>query len=142
MSSSILLVIIQVSCIIFLGVTGTIIPAKLILLIPEILFLIFGIWGMAELKFRFNIFPELLKNSTLVTSGPFRIVRHPIYTAGVFISLIWIMNEFSISRFAVWIVLVIILNIKIIFEEKILSKEFPGYNEYKIKTYKLIPYIY
>lgn len=142
MTKSFLLVFFQVLCIIFLAVTGTVIPSNIILLIFEIVFVLFGLWAMLEMKFRFNIFPELLKNSTLVTSGPFRFVRHPIYSAGVFISLIWIINDFSITRFAVWIFLVIILNIKIYFEEIILSKEFPMYNEYKWKTKKLIPLIY
>lgn len=97
---------------------------------------------MAEMKFRFNIFPSLINNSTLTTSGPFKFVRHPMYTSTILTTLTWLVNEFSYLRLCTWILLVIVLNIKTLFEEKILSKEFPDYLKYRSKTKKLIPLLY
>ncbi len=97
---------------------------------------------MAEMKFRFNILPELLKETSLVTSGPFKLVRHPIYTSIIFITLIWIINDFSFTRLGACVLLVIILNIKLQYEEKILIKEFSEYNNYQTKTKKIIPFVY
>ncbi len=97
---------------------------------------------MYEMKFRFNIFPQLLKNSLFITSGPYKIVRHPMYTSIIFITLIWIINEFSIIRLMAWLLLIFVLNGKTLYEEKILQKEFPEYYEYQAKTKRLIPFLY
>ncbi len=139
---SFLIVFIQLGCIFFLMKTGSIIPSNSFLLVIEIILFVFGIWAMIEMNLRFNIFPELLKNSNLITSGPYRYIRNPMYSATIFITLIWIINESSYLRLAVWILLVIILNIKLTYEEKILLKEFPNYTEYKMNSKKLIPFIF
>ena len=142
MLRSYVLVFIQLACIIFIILTGDILPSEIFLLIPGIVFVIISFLSMAEMKFRFNIVPELLENSSLVTSGPFKYVRHPIYTSIIFMILILVINDFTFLRFGVWIILVIVLNIKLNSEEKILAREFPDYIVYKSKSKKLIPFIY
>ena len=139
---SVCLVTIQVASIMYLAITGDIIPSSAFLLILEILFVIFGLWAMAEMKFRFNIFPSLLNNSSLISSGPYKLVRHPMYTSTIFITFIWIINDFTYIRLSAWIMLVIVLNLKTFYEEKILDEEFPEYKIYKSKTKKLIPFLY
>lgn len=139
---SICLVVLQIASIMYLAITGDLIPSNKLLLTGEIIFILFGFWAMAEIKFRFNIFPSLLNNSTLITSGPFKFVRHPMYTSTILITLTWLANEFSYLRLCAWILLVIILNIKTLYEEKILDKEFSDYKTYRSKTRKLIPFIY
>ena len=96
---------------------------------------------MAEFKFRFNIFPELLKDSKLVTSGPYRYVRHPIYTAVLMITLAYLINTPKIQNYIMWIVLLSVLVIKLNYEEKLLLKRFPDYREYKDRTKRLIPFL-
>ncbi len=142
MAKSYLLVTVQIASIIFLIRTGSIWPSNIVLLILLIIFLLFAFYAMYELKFRFNIFPELLENSKLITTGPFKKVRHPIYTSIIFITLILVINKFSFLRLGVWILLVIILNVKLEYEEKLLLNEFPAYKEYKTTSKKLIPFIY
>ena len=139
---SVCLVTIQVASIMYLAITGSIIPSSAFLLILELLFVLFGLWAMAEMKFRFNIFPSLLNNSSLISSGPYKLVRHPMYTSTIFITLIWIINDFTYIRLSAWIMLVIVLNLKTFYEEKILDEEFPEYKIYKSKTKKLIPFLY
>jgi protein-S-isoprenylcysteine O-methyltransferase Ste14 len=142
MVKSITIVFFQILFIVFLMRTGSVIPSNKVLLFLEIIFAVFGFWGMAAMKFRFSIFPEPLKNSSLVTSGPYKFVRHPIYTSILFITLIWLINDFSLIRCSVWILLIIILNIKSEHEEKILTGKFPGYENYKLKSKKIIPFLY
>lgn len=142
MSISYLLVAIQFASVIFLALTGSILPSSILFLILQIIFLLVAFLAMAEMKFRFNIFPRPLNSSTLIVTGPFKFVRHPMYTSIIFITLIWVINEFSFLRLGDWIILVIILNIKLEIEEKILADKFSDYEEYKIKSKKLIPFIY
>ncbi len=126
----------------YLAITGAIIPTDVILLTAEIIFVLFGIWAMAEMKFRFNIFPSLLDNSTLTSSGPYKLVRHPMYTSTILITLIWLINDFTFIRTISWILLVAVLIIKTFYEEKILDEEFPEYSSYKRKTKRIIPFLY
>jgi protein-S-isoprenylcysteine O-methyltransferase Ste14 len=135
-------VTIQISTILYLGLTGSIFPANIFSSIVFISSVLFGLWAIAEMKFRFNILPELLKDSTLVTTGPYRFVRHPMYTSIIFITLTWVITDFNLLRFIIWITLLITLNVKLRLEEKIVSAKFSEYASYKLKTKKLIPFIY
>lgn len=137
-----ILVILQMSAILFIMLTGDIIPSKKILLLLLILSLLIGFWAIVEMKFRFNIFPALLSNSSLVTSGPYRFIRNPMYTSIIFMMLILLINDFSYPRLIIWIFLILIFIAKINIEEKILLKEFTSYPEYKAKTKRLIPFIF
>ena len=130
------------SAIFYIMLTGEIIPSKKILLLLLILSLLIGFWAIVEMKFRFNIFPALLSNSSLVTSGPYRFIRNPMYTSIIFMMLILLINDFSYPRLIIWIFLILIFIAKINIEEKILLKEFTSYPEYKAKTKRLIPFIF
>ena len=130
------------SAIFYIMLTGEIIPSKKIFLLLLILSLLIGFWAIVEMKFRFNIFPALLSNSSLVTSGPYRFIRNPMYTSIIFMMLIMIINNFSYTRLLIWIFLILIFLAKINIEEKILLKEFTSYPEYKAKTKRLIPFIF
>lgn len=142
MSKSKLLVTAQFSLIIYLLATGKLIPSNTIILILEIIFLLFGLWAMIDFKFRFNIIPDLKENSTLKTSGPYQFARHPMYTSVIGFTLLLVINDFSYTRMIFWILLFIVIFLKSEYEEKLLLKRFPDYSEFKIKTKRLIPFIF
>jgi protein-S-isoprenylcysteine O-methyltransferase Ste14 len=137
-----ILVAIQFLCIIFLAFTGRIIPQNPVLLILSLMGALTGIWAVIEMKFRFNIFPQLLKDSKLITSGPYRFIRHPMYTSVLIITLMWVIDDFAILRLIVWLILLIDLLAKLNYEEKILEERFGDYIEYKSKTRKLVPFVF
>lgn len=142
MAEKYIIVIIQFACTIFIAVTGNILPDSLILRILIVLLLAFGLWAVFEWRFRFNILPEVPKGHSIITTGPYRFARHPMYTAFIFITIIWVMNDYSLTRFIVWCVLMLDLSYKMNLEEAILAREFPEYLNYRRKTKRLIPFIY
>ncbi len=142
MKKSYAFVAVQFTAILILVLTGSIFPSDIVKLTIMILFVLFGLWAMFVHRFRFNALPELRDNSSLKTSGPYRLVRHPMYTSLIFITLIWLINEFSIFRLAIWIILLITIHLKSEYEEKLLIKKFPEYPQYKTRTKKFIPFIY
>ena len=135
-------VTIQFTSIGILVFTGKVIPGNIFLKILLLISLVFGLWSMAMMKFKFNIFPELIPGSKLITSGPYRYIRHPMYTAVLAITFIWLIDEFTPFRLTVWMVLLIDLVMKFKHEEKILLERYDNYREYKNRTKKLIPFIY
>lgn len=141
--SSIFLVTIQFSCIFFLVFTGTVINLGSNAFLLELTSILLGVWSVYAMRTsKLNIFPELRLGSILIRKGPYRIIRHPMYLAVILFAISMLLNYFTLLRLLIVLVLVLDLVIKIEYEETLLEKELTGYIEYRLKTYKLIPYIY
>ena len=78
--------------------------------------------------------------STMVTSGLYRFVRHPLYSAGLV--FIWLTPEMSLNRLVLYFSLTIYILIGTYFEERKLIREFgKPYEDYQSKTPMLVPAI-
>jgi protein-S-isoprenylcysteine O-methyltransferase Ste14 len=139
---SLVLVILQLISVIYIFITGKFLPDNIILLIISILSLLVMIYSFIVMKFYFNIAPELLPGANFVSKGPYKFIRHPMYSSGALYLICLIINEFSLLRLISLIVLIAVFLTKISMEEKILEKNFTGYKSYKAGTRKLIPFIY
>jgi protein-S-isoprenylcysteine O-methyltransferase Ste14 len=78
------------------------------------------------------------KKGSLITSGLYRFVRHPLYTFGLLI--LWLSPNMSVNTLIVYSSLTIYILAGAFFEEKKLLREFgQEYAEYKTVTPMLIP---
>jgi protein-S-isoprenylcysteine O-methyltransferase Ste14 len=104
---------------------------------------ILALWSMATMKFsNVRIQPEVKDNAQLVQTGPYRIIRHPMYTS-IFLTLIPIVvDDFSWFRLGVLLVLFTNQLIKLNYEEKLLKERFHEYAGYCKRTYRLVPFVY
>lgn len=87
----------------------------------------------------FSLLPEA---RALVTDGPYRLIRHPLYAAEE-LGNIGIMLQYVQP----WSLLIEIVSIatqlwRISFEERVLAQAFPEYADYARRTRRLIPGIY
>jgi protein-S-isoprenylcysteine O-methyltransferase Ste14 len=89
-----------------------------------------------------NISPLVKQGAVLVTRGPYRLVRHPMYLAVLLVILPLIIDQLSLLRMAAGIVLTADLIIKMLFEESLLMKHFSEYKTYMKTTKRLIPVIF
>ena len=79
----------------------------------------------------------------VIDKGLYRIVRHPMYTATLFLFISMPLVLGSIISLGVFMIYPILIASRIINEEKLLEVELPGYIEYKKKVkYRLIPFIW
>ena len=86
---------------------------------------------------------EVQKDQKIVDTGLYRIVRHPMYAATIFMFLMIPLVLGSLISFFIFLIYPFIIIKRIQNEEKILEKELKGYKEYQKKVkYKLIPYIW
>jgi len=86
---------------------------------------------------------EVEKGQKVISTGPYAIIRHPMYVA---VLMMYVLSPLALGSY--WAVLAVLpLPVLVIFriksEEKILIDKLPGYREYTQKVkYRLIPYIW
>lgn len=103
--------------------------------------IVIAIWARVHLGRNWSSEPALKEGHHLVTTGPYRYVRNPIY-AGVLLAAL----GSALVGGSIWIgvlfVLVLLFSYRMYKEERMLSAEFPvEYPAYKRRTYRLLPFL-
>lgn len=78
----------------------------------------------------------------LITSGPFRFIRHPIYAAVIYFALAGMLSRFSVFSLLAFAALVAGVFIRIHQEEHFLTKTYAEYAAYAKKTKRIVPYVF
>jgi protein-S-isoprenylcysteine O-methyltransferase Ste14 len=89
-----------------------------------------------------NISPIVKQGAVLVTRGPYRLIRHPMYLAVLLVIWPLIIDRFSFLRITAGFVLTVNLIIKMLFEEGLLKQQFARYKAYMRTTKRLIPLVF
>ena len=102
-----------------------------------------GIWALLSMGLNnLSVFPKPKDNIKIRINGPYKIIRHPMYTAVILFSLGMLFMNPVWSMYVAVFLLIADLVSKLRYEEKKLQKRFEEYNEYKTTTYCIIPFIY
>ncbi len=138
-----LLVFLQFLLIGLIVITSPLISLKLWVMGCMLAGIALGLYSIYTIRIgNFNITPHVKPYGKMVAHGPYRLLRHPMYTA--ILLTIWPMvaGHFSPLRLGFAILLSLVLIIKLHIEEGYLKRAFRPYLEYTKTTYKLIPYIW
>jgi len=100
------------------------------ILIITIAFIIMLV-SIKDLGRNLSPFPRPINNRNLVTTGFYRLVRHPMYYSLIFISIGVFIIKLSIYYLFLTISLALIIKFKIDLEEKYLMNKFKNYLLYK-----------
>ena len=86
---------------------------------------------------------QIEAGQTVADRGPYRLVRHPMYSVSL---LIWLWIPLALGSFVLLpavAFIVPILVLRLLNEEKMLRRELPGYAEYCQRTpWRLIPFVW
>lgn len=86
---------------------------------------------------------EVQENQTVIDTGLYGIVRHPMYSATVILFLALPLVLGSLFSFAAFLVYPLLIAKRIKNEEQVLEAELDGYADYKKKVrYRLIPFVW
>jgi len=137
------LVAVQLSSLGLIAITGPLFAAHPALLLLEGAAGLLGLWAIWTMGFdNFNVTPDVKPAARLVTSGPYRYIRHPMYTALLMGGLALVLDMLSPLRMVLWLLLFVDLLIKLKYEEQLLSRDLEGYSAHIQRTKRLVPFLY
>ncbi len=98
-----------------------------------------SLFALVHLGRSFSVMAEARR---LVTSGPYRLVRHPLYLFEALASLGILFQFFSFYSVLIYVAHCFFQLQRMRTEETVLEGVFPEYQTYKLKTSRIIPGVY
>ena len=78
-------------------------------------------------------------DGVLVTTGVYKVIRHPIYLGLLVITLGLVVSSGTWEQIIVWVALLLLLIYKLRWEEVLLKAKYKGYADYMTKVPAIIP---
>jgi len=77
----------------------------------------------------------------LVTTGPYRFLRHPIYASILMFILAAAQSHLTWLNFCLALVATAAVAVRIVAEERFLVKQYPEYRAYAARTRRIVPFL-
>ena len=90
----------------------------------------------------FNIRPEPKATAQLITTGPYRFIRHPMYSALLLAALAFVVAGNIWLKIGLWITLALVLSTKASFEEQLMGEKFFEYAAYRARSKRFFPFLF
>jgi protein-S-isoprenylcysteine O-methyltransferase Ste14 len=104
--------------------------------------LVTGLWAVASNRpGNFNIRPAPKAGGRLVQHGPYRWIRHPMYTALLLLAAGCALAVATASAWGLWLALLAVLTTKAMLEETWMAREHPDYAGYRSRTRRFLPWL-
>lgn len=98
-----------------------------------------AVCGLLFLRRSLSIIPEARR---LVTGGPYRLVRHPLYGAEIIASVAYVLAAPTPYALGVLVPFVATQMLRSRFEERLLGDVYPEYRTYAARTARLLPFVW
>jgi protein-S-isoprenylcysteine O-methyltransferase Ste14 len=111
------------------------------LVVVQVLAVILVIWARLTFGMRSLHFAANPTGGGLVTNGPYRFVRHPIYAA--ILCFVWagIASHATLLALGLGILVSAALVVRIVAEERLVTARYPEYVAYAARTKRVIPFV-
>ena len=102
-----------------------------------------GIWAIVAMRIgNLSVSPEIKKGSLLVVPGLYRVIRHPMYTSLILVTLPLTIELPGFDSISIQLLLISVLLYKMLYEESLLVKHFPNYSDYMRKSWRIVPFVF
>jgi protein-S-isoprenylcysteine O-methyltransferase Ste14 len=113
-----------------------------VVIVLQVLAVLLMLWARMTLRLRSFHFSANPTKGGLVTSGPYRYIRHPIYAAVVIIVLVGVIANFSPTNGLFGLIAIAGMVTRALCEEHLLREEYSEYAEYSLHTWRMIPFLF
>ena len=104
--------------------------------------LLFAVWARVHLGKYWSAMITLKDEHKLIRTGPYRFVRHPIYTGVLIMSFATALVESRLAGFVGVLLMFASFWIKLDIEERLMLQQFPErYAAYKQRVKRIIPFV-
>ena len=77
----------------------------------------------------------------IVTNGPYKYLRHPIYAAALYLTWAGVLTHLSFLNFLLGLVPTAGLAVRLLAEERLLTDKYPEYSAYAARTKRVFPFL-
>ncbi|MGH9409560.1 MAG: methyltransferase family protein [Vicinamibacterales bacterium] len=77
----------------------------------------------------------------VISTGPYRYLRHPIYSAVIYFTAAGVANHFSLRALLFGLLVLIGGVMRMLLEERLLVARYPEYRDYMKGTKRIIPFV-
>src|SRR5579863_163695 len=116
--------------------------SSVLVIVPQVAAVLLIIW--ARIAFGWRSF-HAAANPTeggLVTTGPYRFIRHPIYTAVCVFTVFGVAAHWAWSSALMGTLVVACALLRMRLEEKLLTARYLDYGQYAATTARMIPFVF
>ena len=96
-------------------------------------------WSVWSLRYLGRNLSVIAQARGVADRGPYRIVRHPLYTGEIVSALGLALAVGTAPAFALWVTSILMQIYRAFREEQVLVEVLPGYRQYRARTAALIP---
>ena len=97
------------------------------------------VWAVRTLGRSFSVIPQA---RTVVSTGPYRLVRHPLYFGEIVSTLGLALLHFSAANLVAWLSLCALQIYRAGHEERVLGATLLDYDDYRSRTRRIVPALY
>jgi protein-S-isoprenylcysteine O-methyltransferase Ste14 len=139
---SLLGLLLMIAALVGLYMTGNLLSVRPIAIALQVLAVALMVW--ARLAFGRRSFHASADPTAggLVTTGPYRYIRHPIYTAACLFGLGGIVAHWSLLSVSLGVLLFLGGLARMLCEERLVKQSYPEYVEYSKATKRMIPFVF
>jgi protein-S-isoprenylcysteine O-methyltransferase Ste14 len=142
MINSPLPLLVVIAAIVLLGVTGNLFSSLPLVIAVQVAAVVLNVWARISFQrgtFRVTAAPGA---ASIITRGPYRLIRHPMYSAALVFIWAGVASHLSVLTISVGVVVTAVVIVRVIVEERLLRAKYPEYPDYSRSTKALIPFVF
>ena len=106
------------------------VPGSITLVIAALAAML-GVWVLWFNKLgNWSVLPQPLADAQLIKTGPYAWMRHPMYTTVLLACFVFVLHNLNLINLLAWCALLLVLNVKARYEERLLKKAMDEYADY------------
>ncbi len=134
--------VVQVAAVLYLLATGHLLSRAPWVIATQALAFVVLMWAwVAFPRGQFSTHPEP-RAPNLVATGPYRWIRHPMYSAGQLVILPAVLRHFAPDTVAIALAVGVAVWGRVATEEPLLREKIPGWDEYARRTKRFVPFLF